>query len=79
MMPQITKYKPDIIKMPTLPVVTTRFPLKAMGTRISYHRNCYNFKANTILPSGKKEQNLLPRSLKYIPKNKYTLEVQIYY
>lgn len=65
MMPQKANYKSDIIKMPVLPVVTTRFPLKAMGTRISHHRNGYNFKSNTVLPSSKKERLLLS-SLKYI-------------
>lgn len=51
MMPQKVKYKIDTTKMPTLPIVTTRFPQKAMGTRISYSRNGYNLKSNAILPS----------------------------
>lgn len=55
--------------MPTLPIVTTRFPLKAVGTGISHHGHCYNLKSNAILPSNKKKQLLLLSSLQYIPKN----------
>lgn len=67
-MPQKVKYKLDTVKMKTLPIVTTRFPLKAMGTGISHHGHRYNLKSNTILPSNKKKQLLLLSSLKYTPK-----------
>lgn len=58
------------IKKPALPVVTTGLPLEPMGTRVSHHRNCYNFKSNTVLPSSKKKSTslLLLSRLTHIPK-----------
>jgi len=35
-----------------LPVVTAALLLEAMGTRISYCRDCDEFETNAILPAG---------------------------
>jgi len=79
MMPQKVKYKLDVVKMLTLPIVTARLPLKAMGTGISHRGHCYNLKSNTILPNNKKknEKNQLPLLLSSL--KSAVSKVQIFY